>query len=84
MYKCCLVRIILQDGVITLKEQKKGAESITNINKEHEMFIKFYLTSENRPKTNDDAPGDKAGPNIVEEYIVTQSILPLLSDADIL
>lgn len=73
----------MQDGLVTIKEQKKGAESLTAINKEHETFRKFYLSSENRPKVNVNNEGDKAGPNIIEEYIVTQNVLPLLHDAGV-
>lgn len=64
---------------MTVKEIKKGAENITAINKGHPAFISFYLSSENRPKCNEPPADDRVGPNIIEEYIVTQNVLPLFT-----
>lgn len=61
-------------GLITVKELKKGAESIVAINKEHDEFVSFFLEKEYRPVKAEDEKSGTNAPNIIEAYIITPAV----------
>lgn len=65
------------EGLIMVKEIKKGVEAITIINKDHPKFTEFYLDPDSRPKkeANENEPLQKT--DVVESYIITQNVLPI-------
>ncbi|XP_018565650.1 eukaryotic translation initiation factor 2D [Anoplophora glabripennis] len=65
-----------EEGIIMVKEVKKGVEQITSINQEHPKYKEFYISPGNRPKKEDDG-ANVSKTDVVESYIVTQNVLPL-------
>ncbi|KAJ8939953.1 hypothetical protein NQ318_006133 [Aromia moschata] len=72
-------KLSLPEGIITLKEIKKGVEAISAINKDHPKYSQFYISPENRPACSKDlASGEVASTtNVTESYIITQNVLPI-------
>lgn len=64
-------------GVITVKELKKGAESITAINEGHPLLQGFFLEKDLRPIKAEVEKPSTAAPSITESYIITPAVLPL-------
>lgn len=69
------------DGIIVVKEKKKGVENIEAINKQHPAFLNLYIEIENRPRkiTNEDDTISQAR-NIVESYMITTAVLPIFKE----
>ncbi|KAJ8923605.1 hypothetical protein NQ315_010184 [Exocentrus adspersus] len=65
-----------EEGIITLKEVKKGVEQIISINQDHLKFKEFYIGPEKRPKKENDA-ANVTKTDVVESYIISQNVLPL-------
>ncbi|KAF7281373.1 hypothetical protein GWI33_004856 [Rhynchophorus ferrugineus] len=66
-----------KEGLITIKEIKKGVEAITNINKEHPKFNEFYLEPNLRPRSNSTEETNKNKTTVTESYLITENVLPL-------
>ncbi|XP_030749632.1 eukaryotic translation initiation factor 2D [Sitophilus oryzae] len=64
--------------LITVKEVKKGVETIMSINKEHPKYNEFYLKPDLRPKTdsNEDAKNVNKT-TVTESYVITENVLPI-------
>lgn len=63
------------DGIITVKEIKKGVEAITMINKDHPRFTEFYINPESRPKKDTTDNEHSLKTDVLESFIVTQNVL---------
>ncbi|EFA12044.2 eukaryotic translation initiation factor 2D isoform X2 [Tribolium castaneum] len=68
-----------KDGLITIKEAKKGVESITAINKEHPKFAEFYVDPSLRPRRQEDE--SYVPTSVTESYIITPAVAPLFEDS---
>ncbi|KAK9890171.1 hypothetical protein WA026_008975 [Henosepilachna vigintioctopunctata] len=68
-----------QENIITVKEIKKGVESIVAINKSHPQFEAFYTKPENRPGANNQENSNTLAnsTNITESFIITNSVLAI-------
>ncbi|XP_068917680.1 eukaryotic translation initiation factor 2D-like [Tenebrio molitor] len=69
-----------KDGIITIKEAKKGVESITAINKDHPKFTEFYIEPSNRPKKEDEV-ASSSSTSVVESFLITPNVLPIFAES---
>ncbi|GJQ78855.1 hypothetical protein Trydic_g8647 [Trypoxylus dichotomus] len=70
-----------KDGLIVIKEKKKGVETLEAINYQHPTLLNFYVDVENRPKKPSEENADTAiGPSIVESYVITTAVLPIFQE----
>ncbi|RZC38907.1 eukaryotic translation initiation factor 2D [Asbolus verrucosus] len=69
-----------QDGIITVKEAKKGVESITAINKDHPKFAEFYIEPSLRPRKEEAEASNIPSTSVTESFIITPNVLPIFSD----
>lgn len=59
-------------GFLTIKEEKKGIETITNINREHPQIVEFKATPISRPENSPNEAKNGYQPPVINElYIVT-------------
>lgn len=70
----------MKDGIITIKEAKKGVESITAINKDHPKFTEFYIEPSNRPKKEDEV-ASSSSTSVVESFLITPNVLPIFAES---
>ncbi|XP_022901149.1 eukaryotic translation initiation factor 2D [Onthophagus taurus] len=72
-----------KEGVIDIKEKKKGVETLEGINRDHQMLKEFYVEIDNRPKPQQDKPDAKTdvpNRNIIETYAITSSTEPIFKE----
>nr|CAI5854368.1 unnamed protein product [Callosobruchus analis] len=66
-----------QQGLITVREIKKGVEAIVHINKDHPRYAAFYIDPKDRYKKDDNENVDESKTDVTESYIVNSKVLPL-------
>ncbi|KRT78739.1 hypothetical protein AMK59_7029 [Oryctes borbonicus] len=70
-----------KEGLIVIKEKKKGVETLEAINYQHPTLLNFYVDVENRPKKPSEENIDNIiGPSIVESYVITNAVLPIFQE----
>ncbi|XP_063928992.1 eukaryotic translation initiation factor 2D isoform X2 [Zophobas morio] len=69
-----------KEGLITIKEAKKGVESITAINKDHPRFAEFYLEPSLRPRKDEEEGACAPLTSVTESYIITPNVLPIFAE----
>ncbi|XP_045482603.1 eukaryotic translation initiation factor 2D [Harmonia axyridis] len=68
-----------KENIIVVKEMKKGVESIVEVNKSHPKFEGFYVSPEERPRKNQEDCSSSGTPSVIESYVVTNAVLPILN-----
>ncbi|KAL3289419.1 hypothetical protein HHI36_022844 [Cryptolaemus montrouzieri] len=71
-----------QDNIISVKEIKKGVESVVAINKNHPKFESFYVKPEDRPGAKNQENSSSDAKTVIESYIITQAVLPIFSSGE--
>lgn len=68
---------MVDEGLLTIKEIKKGVEAVTAINKDHPKYTEFYLDPTSRPKKELKENENVKKTDVIESYIVTHNVLPI-------
>jgi translation initiation factor 2D len=74
--------VMAQEGIIKVKEQIKGVESIVEVNLVHPSIRAFVLRLDDVPEeqASADAKKTNTSPNIVELYKITAHVLPIFKN----
>jgi hypothetical protein len=69
---------MVQEGIVTIKEQTKGVETIMAVDHTHDALKNFHLREDDvEEKKPEDSKEKDSAPHIQELYKVTAHVAPL-------
>jgi hypothetical protein len=66
-----------QEGIVSIKEQTKGVETIVAVDHAHEALKNFHLREDDVEEKKPEESKEKESPHIQELYKVTAHVAPL-------
>ncbi|XP_059490719.1 eukaryotic translation initiation factor 2D isoform X2 [Neocloeon triangulifer] len=76
------LKAMTQEGLVTIKEQVKGVESIVEVNLEHEALKKFHLREDDFEEPKVEEKKEKESPHIQELYKITANVAPIFKNCN--
>jgi len=74
------LKAMSQEGLVTIKEQVKGVETIVAANLEHEALKHFHLREDDVEEPKPEESTDKKSPHIQELYKITAHVAPIMKN----
>ncbi|XP_065339791.1 eukaryotic translation initiation factor 2D [Cloeon dipterum] len=74
------LKVMTQSGVITIREQTKGVETIVAVNLEHEDLKHFHLREDDYEEPKPEEKKEKESPHIRELYKITAHVAPIFKN----
>jgi hypothetical protein len=71
---------MVQEGLVTIKEQVKGVETITAVNLEHEALKNFHMREDDVKEKKEEEKVENKSPHIQELYKITAHVAPIFKN----
>jgi translation initiation factor 2D len=71
------LKVMGQEGIVSIKEQTKGVETIVAVDHAHDALKNFHLREDDVEEKKPEESKEKDSPHIQELYKVTANVAPL-------